>query len=147
VFEKASLRRSGNALFDRAFDVHVKAPFFLTRDFARRRRNGQVVTLLDTRVSRNQSAYFAYTLSKKTLFAFTRMAAVELAPRIRVNGIAPGLILPPEGRSAGYLDRLAAGTPLKRRGGVEEVLACLDFLIHNPYVTGQILYPDGGEHL
>ena len=75
------------------------------------------------------------------------MSALEFAPAIRVNAIAPGLILPPEGKTKKYLAALAKRIPLKRRGSVENIKSTVKFLIENDYVTGQIIYCDGGEHL
>ena len=76
------------------------------------------------------------------------MAALEFAPHIRVNGIAPGLILPPPGKDEAYLERSALKrVPLRRHGQVEDVLGALEFLVKNEFITGQVLYVDGGEHL
>ena len=77
----------------------------------------------------------------------TMLAAVELAPQIRVNGIAPGLILPPEGHKEGYLDKRAKDIPLKRRGNPKHIALAVDYLIENDFITGEVLFVDGGEHL
>ena len=77
----------------------------------------------------------------------TKMAAVELAPDIRVNAIAPGLILPPKEQKDGYLERLAEKIPLKHKGEPEQIVQALEFLLNNPYITGHIIFVDGGEHL
>jgi NAD(P)-dependent dehydrogenase (short-subunit alcohol dehydrogenase family) len=78
---------------------------------------------------------------------FTKISAVELAPDIRVNGIAPGLILPPEGKDDSYLLNLAKDIPLKKVGNLEEILKAVQFILDSKFFTGQILYIDGGEHL
>ena len=75
------------------------------------------------------------------------MAAVELAPKIRVNAIAPGLILPPENKSNSYLERLAKNIPLQKKGSLDNIARSVIFLLENDYITGQILFNDGGEHL
>ena len=147
IFEQASLSETDYDDFDRHFNINLKTPFFLTRDFAKYCRHGHVINMLDTKVTRTQTGYFAYTLSKKALLDFTKMAARALAPNIRVNGIGPGLILPPPGEDDAYLDKLSANIPLKQKGSVEAVLAALHFLIDNPYVTGEAIMVDGGEHL
>jgi NAD(P)-dependent dehydrogenase (short-subunit alcohol dehydrogenase family) len=77
----------------------------------------------------------------------TRMAARELGPDIRVNGVCPGLILEPPGADAGYLERLASHIPLRRRGGVEDVVSAVLYLVEQEFVTGEILFVDGGEKL
>ena len=66
---------------------------------------------------------------------------------IRVNGIAPGLILPPEEESDGYLQRLAKDIPLQRKGRLENIEQTVGFLLENDYLTGQVIFNDGGEHL
>ena len=76
--------------------VNLKAPFILTKKFMEHCGAGNVVNFVDTRISTNKSVYAAYTLSKKALWEFTKMAALELAPAIRVNAIAPGVSLAPE---------------------------------------------------
>jgi NAD(P)-dependent dehydrogenase (short-subunit alcohol dehydrogenase family) len=72
---------------------------------------------------------------------------VELAPNFRVNGIAPGLILPPEGKDEGYLWNLAKNIPLKKIGNLDEINKAVQFIIDSGFFTGQTLFIDGGEHL
>jgi NAD(P)-dependent dehydrogenase (short-subunit alcohol dehydrogenase family) len=133
--------------FDRLFTVNLKAPFFLARDFARQVKRGQIINLLDTKITKNLREHFVYALTKKALADFTRMAARELAPEIRVNGICPGLILSPAGEDPGYLERAAERIPIGRPGNPEHIASALCFLIENPFVTGELLFVDGGEHL
>ena len=78
---------------------------------------------------------------------FTKISAVELAPNFRVNGIAPGLILPPEGKDEGYLWNLAENIPLKKIGNLDEINKAVQFIIESEFFTGQTLFIDGGEHL
>ena len=134
-------------LFDDHINVNLKAPFILMGEFARLCKRGQIVNLLDTNIVKNKTSYVAYLLSKKALAELTKLAAVSFAPHIRVNGIAPGLILPPEGKTSAYLQKRAQGIPLKRVGNVCSVCQSLEFLLDNDYLTGQILFNDGGEHL
>ena len=147
IFEKGSLLGTDADLFDRQFAINLKVPFFLAQDFARHCKAGSIVNLVDQRITRSDPAYLAYTLTKKALASLTEMAARELAPRIRVNGVCPGLILPPEGKDASHLERLAAGVPMKATGSPEKVAAAVIYLVENDYVTGQLLFVDGGEHL
>jgi pteridine reductase len=95
----------------------------------------------------NKSDYSAYSLSKKGLWEITKMAALEFAPDIRVNAIAPGVALPPEGKDESYLTKLAENTPMKMPGGVEPILKSIDFILENEHLTGQLLFTDGGENL
>ncbi|MDX9754418.1 MAG: SDR family oxidoreductase [bacterium] len=147
IFEKANLLETEEDLFDRHFQINFKTPFFLTRDFARRVSEGQVINLIDTKAARTVVEYFAYTLTKKALLEFTRMAAKALGPGIRVNGIAPGLILPPPGEDEAYLQDRCHSVPLKRIGSPEGILCALRYLLENEFTTGDCLYIDGGEHL
>ncbi|MGB3621721.1 MAG: SDR family oxidoreductase, partial [Ketobacter sp.] len=89
--------------------------------------------------------YAAYLLSKKSLAEYTKMAALEFAPEIRVNGIAPGVTLPGETRGNAYVDWRIAGIPLGKKGSDEQLTNSLSYLLQNDFITGQILYVDGGE--
>jgi NAD(P)-dependent dehydrogenase (short-subunit alcohol dehydrogenase family) len=81
------------------------------------------------------------------LFTLTRMLALELAPQIRVNGVAPGLVLPPPGKDEYYLAKLARTNPLHTYGAAEDVVRAVLFLLHSEFVTGQVIYVDGGYHM
>lgn len=131
--------------FDQFYQLHVKSPFFLIQAFARLCGEGLVVNLTDAQAPRPD--YFAYSLSKQGLTHLTLLAAQALGPRIRVNAIAPGHILPPiTGNPESSIPRREA-IPLQRKGQIEDVTAALQVLLDNPYMTGQILYVDGGLHL
>lgn len=147
IFERGPLLDTEPELFDRHFDINYRAPFFLTRDFARHRDQGLVINLVDTKISRNAGAYFAYTLTKKSLFEFTKMAAAQLGPKIRVNAVAPGLVLPPAGEDESYLAERAKSIPLQRHGDPAAVCNAIAYLVDNRFITGQCIYVDGGEHL
>jgi pteridine reductase len=77
----------------------------------------------------------------------TKMAALEFGPDIRANAIAPGLTLPPEEKGDGYLWKLAENIAMKRPGGIDPILKSMDYVMNNDYLTGQILFCDGGENL
>lgn len=127
--------------------IHAVAPLELGRAMHAQGRDGAIVNLLDTRVNDYDRMHVAYHLSKRTLAALGRMMAVEFAPRIRVNAIAPGLVLPPEGRDEAYLAELAHTNPLNRYGGEADVVRALLFLLNSPFITGQTINVDGGRHL
>ncbi|MDP2654588.1 MAG: SDR family oxidoreductase [Candidatus Omnitrophota bacterium] len=147
IFEKSSLRKPDLGNFDRHFAVNLRAPYILTSLFASSCKKGHIINILDAHIVRDRTAHAAYLLSKKGLNELTRMSAYALAPDIRVNGIAPGLILPPEGEGQNYLDRLAKDIPLKRKGDLANIVRSLQFLLENDDLTGQIIFSDGGEHL
>ena len=135
-------------LFHSQFDVNFKAPFLLSRDFRNHVQQGHIINLLDTRItSHRKHQYAVYTLAKKALAALTTMAAVEFAPEIRVNGIAPGPVIAPPDGAGGYLEHTAQRTPLLRPGRPEPVIDTLRFLLGNEHLTGQIIFCDGGENL
>ena len=147
IFERGTLRETSRDLFERHFNINFKAPFFLTQAFAEGCAHGQIINILDTRVSRSDPHHAAYTLSKKALLDLTQMAAREMGPAIRVNSVSPGMILPPPGGVVDDLERRSADLPLKRIGDTANLVAAVRFLLDNPFVTGECIYVDGGEHL
>jgi NAD(P)-dependent dehydrogenase (short-subunit alcohol dehydrogenase family) len=147
VFEPARLGETTTGFLERQMNVNFKAPFILIRDFARRVKSGIIVNFVDTRIVTNQSNFAAYSISKKALWETTKMAALEFGPGIRVNAIAPGLTLPPEDKGEEYLLNLSEKIAMKRPGGLEPILKSLDFILNNDYLTGQLLFCDGGENL
>lgn len=147
LFERASLADTDESLFDRLVSVNLKAPLFLLKQFAALCRRGQIVNLLDTKVSDELTSHLVYVVTKKALRDLTRLTAKALAPDIRVNGVCPGLILPPPGADDGYLDKLASRVPLRRPGRPEDVVSAVLYLLHSDYVTGECIFVDGGEHL
>jgi len=147
IFKQQRFLETEEAFFDESFAVNFKTPFFLTRDFAKHCRQGHVINLLDTKISKTSREFFVYTLTKKLLASFTELAAKELAPNIRVNGVCPGLILPPPGQGDEYLQEKAKLIPLRRKGDPANVVSAILFLLDNPFITGEWIFVDGGEHL
>ena len=147
VFEPSKLNLTTTDLFDRHMNINFKVPFILSRNFAHTFDSGVIVNIVDSRIVTNQSNYAAYSLSKKALWEMTKMAAFEFGPEIRVNAIAPGLILAPEDKTEDYLWKLAGNIVMKRPGGLKPVLTSLDYILENDYLTGQLLFCDGGENL
>jgi pteridine reductase len=147
IFEDSDFMEVTEESFDREFTLNFKAPFFLSQEFSRRKSAEIIVNMLDSRVSRIEPGHFVYNLSKKALRDFTLMAARALGPRIRVNGICPGPILPPPGKDSKYLRRISGNTPLGKPGHPDYVITALKYILDNSYVTGECLYVDGGQHL
>lgn len=131
--------------------VNAWAPFLLTRAFWRRIRGsearGSVVNLLDARLVGGDPAHAAYFLSKSTLAEITTLTALEFAPELRVNGVAPGAVMPPEGLGDDYLAGLTHHLPLKRRGYPEDIANAVVYLLESSFVTGQVVFVDGGRHI
>ena len=146
-FIPSSFNERGSELFDKEMTINLKIPYLLTKAFARVFGKGNIINFVDTKVAKNKTVHLDYILSKKLLKDFTKISAVELAPNIRVNAIAPGLILPPEGKDESYLLNLAKDIPLKTIGNLDEILKAFQFILDSYFFTGQILYIDGGEHL
>lgn len=147
VFNSGYIAETKMELFDAQMNVNLKAPFFLMRDFAAYCKTGNIINFIDTRVTSNKTNFAAYSLSKKGLWEATKMAALEFAPEIRVNAIAPGVTLAPEDKDETYLQQLAQNIPMKKPGGVKPILRSVDFILENDHLTGQLLFADGGENL
>lgn len=128
-------------------EVNAWVPFVLSRAFAARIGKGKIVNLLDSRLKGYDWTHVAYMWSKHALAAMTRMIALEFAPNITVNSVAPGLILPPPGKDESYLEKLANTVPLKRHGGPQDIADAALFLLQSEYITGEVIYVDGGRHL
>lgn len=146
-FRPSSFDEIGSELLKKELTINFENAYLLTKAFARVFNHGQVINFLDTKVEKNYSLHVDYLLSKKLLKEFTLLSAVHLAPNFRVNAIAPGLILPPSDKDEQYLLEKAQHIPLKTIGNLEEILKAFRFLIESFFVTGQILYIDGGDHL
>ena len=146
-FMESSIKTEGHELYDLMHQINFKAPYILTKEFAKHCGHGHVINLLDTKIAKNYTQHFDYLLTKKTLESFTNIAATQLGPDIRINGIAPGLVLPPEGKSDNYLKKKAHEIPLQHTGSLEQLEKALEFLVQNEFLTGQVIYVDGGEHL
>lgn len=149
LFERQPLSAATPADFDRLWHVNALAPIRLTQrlasHLAERRATGVAVNLLDQRIAQPGAGATPYLLSKKALEAFTLSAALEYAPTLRVNAVAPGAVLPPADAAASE----PAGTFLldDARPTPEDVADATRYLLEAPCVTGQILFVDGGQHL
>ena len=147
IFEDIDFMDATEESFDREFNLNFKAPFFLSQEFSRQRTAKVIINMLDARVSRIETGHFVYNLSKRALRDFTLMAAKALGPKIRVNGICPGPILPPPGKDMKYMKRISKSTPLGKAGSHDDVIKALKYILDNDYVTGECLFVDGGQHL
>ena len=130
----------------RQIEVNAWVPLVLSREFERHRR-GSIINILDARIARYDREHVSYLLSKQMLATLTRMTALEFAPAITVNAVAPGLILAPSGEDEQYLKKLAETVPLQRSGDPEDIAEAVIYLLKNDYLTGQILFLDGGQYL
>ena len=136
--------------WDRQLAINLRAPVVLARQFARllpADATGLIVNLLDQRIAAPTRGYFSYTLSKQALAAATELLAAALAPRVRVNGIAPGLTLISGSQSEADFERLVDRTPLGKGSSPDAIARALIYLLETDVVTGQILFVDGGRRL
>lgn len=150
IFEPGMLDDTDAENWNRHLDINLKAPAMLCREFARRLapdRTGDIVNLLDWRALRPGVGHLAYTVSKSGLASLTKILAQELAPRIRVNAIAPGAILPATGDSAAQFAAVGRKTPLRRTGRPGDVADAMIYLLGSEFVTGEILHVTGGQQL
>lgn len=151
-FQAESFADTGEALFDAMLDSNLRSAYFLTQALLPALRSGGcVINMLDMHLDRPLRGYSAYTAAKAGLGALTKSLAVELAPDIRVNGIAPGVILWPE-EDAVFYETLrretVARTPLARMGDPDDIARTALFLAcEAPFITGQIIVVDGGLSL
>lgn len=149
-FRESTVERATRASFDASVHINAWAPFELTRQLAQQRGSGRahVVNLLDTRaVAQLDWGHFEYCVAKSLLASLTSATALHYAPRILVNGIVPGLILPPTGKDQAYLEAKAAHVPLRRVGDPSLVVDALIYFVKNEITTGQTIFLDGGRHL
>lgn len=150
VFNKDSLHEFDDAVWERHFALHVKAPSLLARDFARQRPDGVcalIVNVIDQRVWSPNPRFYSYMLSKSALWTATRTMAQALAPDIRVNGIGPGPTLPNERQDPRDFEAQVEALILKRGPALDEFGRAIRFLFDTPSVTGQMIALDGGQHL
>ena len=150
TFYPTPLPETTAAQWDELMGTNLRVPFFLCRAAAPflRQRRGCIVNLTDIHAQRPLRGHAIYSISKAALDMLTKVLAKELAPEVRVNGVAPGAVLWPEQMESDLKQRIVTHTMLKRAGAPEDVAAAVRFLVLDaPYVTGQILAVDGGRTL
>jgi NAD(P)-dependent dehydrogenase (short-subunit alcohol dehydrogenase family) len=136
--------------WDAAFDLNLRAAFLCAQQAALRMeagRGGLIVNISDVGALKTWSRFPAYTVSKAAIESLTRVLARSYAPSVRVNAIAPGLVLPSDNVSPAEWEQLVGRLPLQRPARPEEVSAALLFLLENEYITGQTSVVDGGYSL
>lgn len=130
------------------FDVNFFAPVLLMKFFAERAKEGSnIINILDQGIVKSDPKAFSYSLSKKALAEATKSAALTLAPRIRVNAVAPGPMIPPVDMPFSTMEKSMDSIPLKKTVSPEDVACACLFLAENPSMTGSIITLDGGLSL
>jgi NAD(P)-dependent dehydrogenase (short-subunit alcohol dehydrogenase family) len=153
IFSKSNFLESEIDDLEKNFTIHLKVPLVLSRAFsqncAKNNISGSIINMVDKNISRFETKYFNYTLSKKSLADATKMLALQLAPQIRVNAIAPGFVLNSvdEKNPSEETNKLLAKIPLKTKASAENIVQGVNYLLENKFVTGEILFIDGGARL
>lgn len=149
-FHRVPMEQTDEKVWDLAMNVNARAGFLLVHEAATalRAAGGRVVLVSDFLALDPARNYLAHSVSKAAVEGLVRALAVELAPEVSVNGVAPGTVLPPEGTAPEEAEKLARRVPLRRNGSSEDVAETVLFLCAGPsFMTGQIIRVDGGKAL
>jgi len=154
LVNSAALMRASDARsmsvadWDGILDLNLRAPFLCAqRAYQRMETGGLIVNVSDVAAGQAWTRFAAYTVSKAGLESLTKIMARAFAPRVRVNAIAPGLVLPSDDIPPEEWSRLVSRLPLQRAAYIEEITRSLEFLLDNEYITGQSIAVDGGYSL
>lgn len=149
VLRPVPLERVTPAHWDETHAINLRAPFFLMQAAAPHLPHGGCIVQVTDHLAFETGwpALVAHGVSKAGVTQLVRAMAGALAPRVRVNGVSPGLVLPPEGWTAEEGERFLRHVPLASEGTPEDIVRAVHYLIEAPYVTGAILPVDGGRHL
>lgn len=147
VMQVATLDSMTVQAWDETFNLNLRAAWLCSREAARRMEaDGLIVNISDTGARKLWTHYAAYTMSKSALEMLTRLLAKTYAP-VRVNAVAPGLILPSDELSPEEWQRLVDRLPMRKAGEPQQVCKAVEFFIQNEYITGQVVIVDGGYDL
>jgi pteridine reductase len=134
--------------WDAMFALNLRAPFFLSQAAARvMGERGSIVNIADLAAFETWRGYIPHSITKAGVVQMTRGLAHALAPRIRVNAVAPGPVLLPDGWTKEQADKLIATTPLGHLGSPDDVAQAVLYLLSADYVTGETIIVDGGRHI
>jgi NAD(P)-dependent dehydrogenase (short-subunit alcohol dehydrogenase family) len=150
AFDPATFAETTPELWDAQMNSNARAPFFVAHRAARLMSNqeiGKIVNLVDVAGDTIWPGYLAYSVSKASLIAVNRGLAKVLAPKIQVNGVAPGPVLFPEYYTQDQKHLAIDRTLLKRAGSPRDIVNAIVFLIENDYITGEVIHVDGGRHI
>jgi len=149
IMQRTPLDSVTTSDWDTTFALNARAPFFVS--LAARphlvERGGAIVNIADLAALETWPAYIPHGLSKSVVVQMTRSLAHALAPAIRVNAVAPGVVMLPDGWDEAAGERLRRTTPLARLGSANDVVGAVIYLLEADYVTGQTLVVDGGRHV
>jgi pteridine reductase len=148
IMERRRLADVTAADWDRTMDLNLRGPFFVSKGGARvLTEGGVIVNIADLAALERWTGYPVHVISKAGVVTLTELLAKSLAPKIRVNAVAPGVVLLPENTAAAEREHLLRTTPLGRVGSPADVVAAVVYLIEQDFVTGQTLVVDGGRRI
>ena len=149
LFENDKLDNFTSQSWEKHITTNLKAPAYLSKEFSKniKGKNNNIINIIDQRVFKLTPFFFSYTLSKTGLYTLTKTSAMSLAPKIRVNGIAPGPTIKNKRQSMKHFKNQYLATPLKKQVNVDEVCNAVDFFIKNSSITGQVIALDSGQSL
>ena len=149
LFESDKLENFTSDSWNKHLRTNLRAPAYLSKEFAKniKDKNNNIINIIDQRVFKLTPFFFSYTISKTGLYTLTKTSAISLAPKIRVNGIAPGPTLKNKRQSEKHFKKQYLATPLKKQVDVSEICNAVDFFVKNRSITGQVLAVDSGQNL
>ncbi len=149
LFENDKIENFSTDSWGKHLRTNLRTPALLSKAFARniKGKNNNIINIIDQRVFKLTPYFFSYTMSKTGLYTLTKTTAMSLAPKIRVNGIAPGPTLKNKRQSEKHFKKQYMATPLKRQTNVQDICNAVDFFIKNRSITGQVLAIDSGQNL
>ncbi|HBM16457.1 MAG TPA: hypothetical protein DD381_08990 [Lentisphaeria bacterium] len=133
----------------RQFELNFWAPYFIMKEF-RNKRDGKdslIINILDYRIKKPAISDGTYLITKDSLHKLTKLAALQWAPKIRVNAVAPGFVIPPKGMENSNMDKSLKKVPLGKPTALSSIASACVFLTENDAITGQTIYMDGGASL
>ncbi len=149
LFENDKIENFNSKSWNNHLNANLKAPAILSKEFSKCvvKGNNNIINIIDQRVFKLTPYFFSYTLSKAGLYTMTKTSAMSFAPKIRVNGIAPGPTIKNKRQSVAHFKKQYLATPLRRQVDVNDICNAVDFLIKNRSITGQVLALDSGQSL
>lgn len=147
VFYQTKLADATHELTLKELQINLLAPLALIRGFARQTKSGKIINLLDRRITSHDTTCVPYMLSKKGLEELTKLAALDLAPGITVNAVAPGAVLPPPKQADNPAWEYAGTIPLEKRPALSDIADAVLYLLKSDVITGQTIFVDGGQNL
>ena len=149
LFENDKLENFNTDSWGYHLRTNLRTPALLSKEFSKniKGKNNNIINIIDQRVFKLTPFFFSYTISKTGLYTLTKTSAMSLAPKIRVNGIAPGPTLKNKTQSDKHFKKQYRATLLKKQVDVEEICNAVEFFINNKSITGQVIAIDSGQSL